>query len=232
MNAVQRARLESFRRVRAFLERHSSLASESRYSRVRHALEVAIERLEAKASDFDLQMFRSRVMTLRKTMAEEILHELHVVPLLEMARAVSLLQPQMRVAPESCARRKGATSVQIATHLRVWAARQQRYLVEYGYPKDFLSALDNAIASVQECERERESIRIRRIIAGSAVAAELRNGFRCVSILNALLRPSLRKEAGLLAKWSLAKRVSVVTIVGADDDAEQSDSGGASPKAA
>ena len=232
MNAKQRERLESFKRVQVFMERHSSLVTETRYSRVRQALEVAIERLEAKASDFDLQMFRSRVVTLRKTLADESLLELHVVPLLAMTRALSLLQPRMRVAPESRARRRGATTVQIATRLRVWAAGQQRLLLEYGYPRDFLSALDNAIANVEECERERGSIRLRRILAGSAVAAELRNGFRCVSILNALLRASLSKEAGLLAKWNAAKRVSVATIVEAGDDSEQSENTGAVSNAA
>src|SRR5213078_4665658 len=105
MNARQRAQLESFRRVQTFMERHAPLAAENRYSRVRDALGVTIERLEALESEFDLLMFRSRVVTLRKTLAEESLHDVHVVPLVGLARVVAFFQPQMSAAPESTASR-------------------------------------------------------------------------------------------------------------------------------
>src|SRR5438105_4431032 len=108
MNARQRAQLESFRRVHTFMERHASLAEEQRYSRARVALDVTIERLEALESEFDLLMFRSRVVILRKRFAEESLHADHVVPLVELARAISVLESRIPAAPESCARRKGA----------------------------------------------------------------------------------------------------------------------------
>ena len=80
--------------------------------------------------------------------------------------------------------------------------------------------LDDAIACMKECARDRDRIVARRMRAGAAVVEELRNGSRCVAILNALLRPALRKKSGLLTKWNSAKRVSVVTIAEASDEAE------------
>src|SRR5207302_6580255 len=138
---------------------------------------------------FDLLMFRSRVVILRKRFAEESLHDVHVVPLVGLARVVAFFQPQMSAAPESRASRRGVTTVEMAARLRPWAARQKKFLVEYGYPADFLLGLDDAIAAVRECERERITILLRRRRAVGTIAAELRNGSRCVAMLGALVRP-------------------------------------------
>jgi hypothetical protein len=214
MNANQRAQLESLRRVQEFLERHSPLPTAAKYPHVRDALDAIVERVADLHRDFDAHVSKSRVVTQRKAAAERRLRDEHLIPLLGLARALESLEPSVKPAPHSRVRR-GMTVVEIARKMRLWAVRHRRFLVEYGLSADFLERLDEAVAAVEECARERTSTDNRRTRAGAAIAVELRNGRGHVRLLHAMLRGAFRRKSRVSAEWESAMRVRIVIIADA-----------------
>jgi hypothetical protein len=87
-------------------------------------------------------------------------------------------------------------------------------LIEHGLQPDCIETLQTATAALQASVDARGLARSVAVGASNGLRADVSQGIRLVSLIDAGLQPLVRKNAVKLASWRIAKRVTIKGVVG------------------
>jgi hypothetical protein len=208
MNATQNRTLQSFRRVRRFVDTLPKEGTPSSLATATGLLDGAITTLTRHAVMQDLAVRVGQHDTRQVAALRTELRAVHMQPIAKMARALlrdvpglerALRLPDTHVSTELL--------LQAAEAMADAAAPHSATLVRHGLPATFLDEFREAIAAVRETVDSRSAQRVSRVGATVGVRQELRRGRKAVQLLDAVVGRSLAGDPSRLAEWRRAMRV-------------------------
>ncbi len=209
MYATQKQVLESFVRVRAFLEAHPATGP-LRYADAPATLDDALRRIRAYAGLQVSGRALSRAELRRQAQLIRRLRDRHMRPIVTIARAQ--IEPESDVRLPAALRLPRAswrvTKVLQASDGMLGAAQPfEAVFIAQGLPVDFLARFRQAR---DELERV---VSVRAVLIGTHVGAraglpvQFRRARRAVDRLDAVVRVAFEGDEAVLATWGAAKRV-------------------------
>ena len=109
--------------------------------------------------------------------------------------------------------RRGVCATELVLAARVMGhaiAPHSRACVALGGQADFIARLDVAAGALEEAEYARRRAISGRRQATAALSAEERQGRSVIKVVDALVRPRIRSDAVLLARWKEVTKIGVV----------------------
>jgi hypothetical protein len=217
MNRNQKQVMDSFVRVRAFLDAHPTTGALT-YTSARQMLDDVVQRLRehAGAQVSGRELSRAEVRRQRDQIA--LIYDRHMRPIVTIAR--SQIAPESDVGLPAALRMPrtplGATKALAACDGMLEAARQfEAVFVTHGLPADFLAEFQGARDALERAMGNRATQVGTHVAARAGLTVELRRGRRAVDRLDAIVRASFRGEWMTLTAWRAAKRVHLIPGGGA-----------------
>ena len=209
MFATQQQVIESFVRVRAFLEAHPA-TGELTYRGARETIDEVLDRFWAHAGT---QISGRALGRAELRLQEQLITRLrdrHMRPIVAIARAqiephsdvrlpVAVRMPKVRI---------GVTKMLQACAGMMEAARPfEAVLIENGLPSDFLSRFRSATDELERTFARRATLTGSHVGARKGLAVELRRGRRAVDRLDSVVRVAFEGDEVVLTTWRATKRV-------------------------
>ena len=206
--------LESFERVKDFLQANTPAGASASFVAKVEELVAFVARLNALLSDQVTGRKESRDDTQRTKLAAKTLRTRHLRPISLIARGLLNLDPAAR---KSFAMPNGQLApmklVGEAQAFRLAAEKHAQLMIENGRPADFLARLDAAIEALRDSVMNRASNVGLHVGAKAGLAQELRRGRGLMQVLDALVGDTFANDAEVLARWRVAKRVKALPPV-------------------
>ena len=209
MYAKQKQVLESFVRVRTFLDDHPATGWLT-YRGARETLHEVLQRASAHAGTqlSGSALHRGESRHQRQLMVR--MRDRHMRPIVTIARAQ--IEPdsdvRMPVALRLPMCRLGVTMFLHACEgMMEVAERFEEALIAHGLPSDFLARFRAAREELDRTRTRRAEHTSSHVGARVGLAVELRRGRRAVDRLDAVVRVAFEGDEGVLAVWRSAKRV-------------------------
>jgi len=209
MDAKQKQVIDSFVRVRSFIDAHPTTGPLSDTD-ARSTLDDVIQQLDEHAGAQVLGREQSRAEARRQDDQIEAIYDLHMRPIVAIARAqieagsdvglpAGLRMPRIPLGP---------TKVLAACAAMIEAARPfEALFVSKGLPADFLARFTAARDALVRTRGARDAQVRRHVTARAGLYVQLRRGRRAVGQLDAIVRASFRGDHITLSTWRGAKRV-------------------------
>jgi len=209
MHARQQQVVESFIRVRAFLEAHPA-TGELTYRGARETLDEVVDRfwVHAGSQISGRALDRGEVRAQAKLMTR--LRDRHMRPIVTIARAQIEPHSDVRlpVAVRMPRGRPGVTKMLQACDGMIEAARVfEAALIEQGLPSDFLNRFRSERDELERTCARRATLTGSHVGARMGLQVQLRRGRLAVDRLDAVVRVTFEGDEGVLATWRAAKRV-------------------------
>jgi len=209
MHAKQQQVVESFIRVRAFLEAHPA-TGELTYRGARETLDEVVHRFWVHAGNqiSGRALDRGEVRAQAKLITR--LRDRHMRPIVTIARAQIEPQSDVRlpVAVRMPRGRPGVTKMLQACDGMIEAARVfEAVLIEHGLPSDFLTRFRTDRDELERTCARRATMTGSHVGARTGLQVELRRGRLAVDRLDAVVRVVFEGDEVVLATWRAAKRV-------------------------
>jgi len=212
MNRQQKQVMDSFVRVRAFVEANPA-AGRLTYTSARGMLDDVVQRLReyagAQISGRDLRRAEVR----RQAEQVALLVDAHIRPIVTIAR--SQVEPQSDVGLPAALRmpRVPLSPMKLLAICdgMVEAARQfEAVFIANGLPADFLGQFTSARDTLERVMGEKATQVGTHIAARAGLQVQLVRGRRAVERLDAIVRSAFRGDRAVLAAWRGAKRVHLL----------------------
>ncbi len=228
MYATQKQVIESFVRVRSFIEAHPA-SGVLTYRGARETLYEVLERIwEHVGTQISGRALGRAELRHQKRLIQR-LRDRHMRPIVTIARAqiephsdvglpVALRMPKVRI---------GETKMLQASDGMIEVARTfEALLIDNGMPSDFLARFRSARDELDRTFARRASFTGSHIGARKGLEVELRRGRRAVDRLDAIVRVAFEGDGVLIATWRATKRVHQLpggasTRAPAGDDARE-----------
>lgn len=209
MYARQKQVLESFVRVRAFVEAHPVTGS-LLYARAHATLDDAMDRIRRYAGMQVSGPALSRAELRRQEQLIRRLRVRHMRPL--VAIAWTQVEPEAEVRLPVALRMpratRNVTKVIQATDGMLEAARPfEAVLIAQGLPVGFLAQFRHARDELERVAGVRATLIGTHVGARAGLPVQLRRGRRAVDRLDAVVRMEFESDEEVLAIWRAAKRV-------------------------
>lgn len=209
MYATQKQVIESFVRVRTFLEEHPATGVLS-YRGAQETLVEVLDRVWGYAGTQISGRVLSRAELRHQRLLMKRLRDRHMRPMVTIARAqiephsdvrlpVAFRMPKVRI---------GVTKMLQACDGMMEAARPfEAVLIEHGLPADFLARFKVARDELDRTFAIRATLTGSHIAARKGLQVELRRGRLAVDRLDAVVRVAFEGDEERLAAWRAMKRV-------------------------
>lgn len=209
MFETQKRVIESFVRVRAFLEAHPA-TGELTYRGARETLDEVIERVRAHAGTQLAGRALARAELRHREQLIKRLMDRHMRPIVAIARAQ--IEPHSDVRLPAAFRMPrvwiGETKMLQACDGMLEAARAfQAVLIEHGLPTDFLARFKRDRDALERTFAVRATLTGSHVGARKGLEVELRRGRLAVGRLDAVVRVAFEGDEVVLATWRATKRV-------------------------
>lgn len=208
MRVSERNRLQVLRRLRDFLK---PMAEEPTLTAVLAELDDVIERMTAEAERQDSNAHLAKIGTRQVAALAQSLRLDLVRPVLRLVR---------RVAPDALTTAGSAlvslklpkgedrqALITAANAVYQTAKQYEAKLTAAGLPKDHLAKLLVASDALRDAMDTRAQRVLERGAAATTTAAQGRRSMEIVHLIDALVVPLLRGDAGKLRAWGAAKRL-------------------------
>lgn len=218
MRNSERNRLQVLRRVRDFLK---PMAEEPTLTAVLVELDDVIDRMTVEAERQDSNAHLAKIGTKQVAALAQSLRLDLVRPVLRLMR---------RVAPDAITTAGSAvvsltlpkgedrqTLITAANAVYQTAKQYEAKLTAAGLPKDHLAKLLVASDALRDAMDTRAQRVLERGAAATTTAAEGRRSMEIVHLIDALVMPLLRGDAGKLRAWAAAKRLGYRGVGGAGE---------------
>ena len=209
MYAKQKQVLESFVRVRTFLEDHPATGWLT-YRGARETLDEVLERAFTHAGTQLSGPALHRGESRRQRQLMQRMRDRHMRPIVTIARAQ--IEPNADVGFPAAFRmpkvRLGVTMLlQACDGMMESAVPFEAALIEQGLPSDFLARFREAREELDRTQARRAELTSSHVGARVGLAVELRRGRLAVDRLDAVVRVAFDGDEAVLAAWRSAKRV-------------------------
>jgi len=213
MNRQQKQRMDSFVRVRSFLDANPVKGTLS-YTSAREMLEDVVQRTREYAGAQVSGRELSRAEVRRQADQIASIFDRHMRPIVTIAK--SQIAPESDVGLPAALRMPrtpiGPTKLLAACDGMIEAARQfEAVFIANGLPADFLAQFASARNALDRVMGERATQIGTHVAARAGLQVQLRRGRRAVERLDAIVRASFRGDAMTLSAWRGAKRVHLVS---------------------
>ena len=209
METRQRQVIEVCQRVYAFLDEHPATGTLS-YGSARAMLDDVMAKVRSLASTEYRGRELSRAETRRQAEQLQVLVDQHIRPIVTIARAqiepgsdvglpAALRMPPLPLNPSK--------AVTVCDGLLEAARPHEALFVANGLPADFLAQLANARNELERVTGGRTSQVGAHKAARSGLPVQMVRGRRALERLDAIVRASYRRDAGVMAAWRGAKRL-------------------------
>lgn len=217
MKSDQKQSLESFVRVRGFLDAHPVPGPLS-YGDALVTLDDAMARIRTYAGTQLTGRDLGRGEVRRQQQLIQQLLDRHMRPIVTVAKAQ--IEPGSDVRMPAALRMPrngiGVTRVLQASDGMIEAARPfEATLIAHGLPADFLARFTAARDALEQQSGGRVAHLTAHVAARAGLAVQFRRGRRAVARLDAIVRASFDDEA-TLASWRAARRVRAVRVTDPD----------------
>ena len=209
MFATQKQTIDSFVRVRAFLEAHPATGVLT-YRGARETLYEVLDRIWGHAGTqiSGRALGRGALHHQRQLIAR--LRDRHMRPIVTIARAQ--IEPDSDVGLPVAFRmpkvRLGVTKMlQACDGMMEVAKTFEAVLIENGLPSDFLARFRNDRDALERTCARRAGLTGSHVAARKGLEVELRRGRRAVDRLDAVVRVAFEGDEVLIAAWRATKRV-------------------------
>lgn len=209
MNARQNQVMDSYVRVRAFLDAHPATGTLT-YGNARETLDDVLERVRAFAgAQYEGRDGSRMALRQQEDWVSRIVEDF-MRPIVTIARAQigassdvglpdGLRLPKLPMGPTKLLARCDA--------MLAAARRFEAVFLAHGMPADFLAQFSAARNGLQRAMGARASQVVTHVSARTQLKEELVRGRRALDRLDAIVRSSFRREPALLSAWRTAKRV-------------------------
>lgn len=207
MKRRQLATMMLFRRARDFLERAAPTTAYGEVAKSATLLGETADRIAALAAEQETCNRLARAGTLTIGQRMRTLRWELMQPIALTARSPDVgdasLAEAMRIAP----RIRRPEALATAAHAMADAAlpRRERF-VAAGYPPDFIERLHAAAVDVSRVVDERANLLARRAAATAGMADAVSRGRAILSMLDAMVGPSVEYDDALSAEWRAVLR--------------------------
>jgi hypothetical protein len=208
MQAAQRQRIQSYRRVLDFLAMNAPPQPPANYAVQKQVLETVVEHLSDFTSEQVTGARLSKADSRRLAGLRRTLREHHLQPIARIARA--LLPDAIGIEKALKMPTRGMSSVQLADEadgVRGAIEPYTQVFLENGEPADFMEQLALAAKTLREAVMGKARNIGRHVGAKAGLEQELKRGRRAVDLLDAIVTRAFRGNGVVLAKWRAAKRV-------------------------
>lgn len=209
MYATQKQVIESFVRVRAFLDEHPATGVLT-YRGAQETLVEVLDRVWGYAGTQISGRVLSRAELRHQRLLMKRLRDRHMRPMVTIARAqvephsdvrlpVAFRMPKVRI---------GVTKMLQACDGMIEAAKPfEAVLIEHGLPSDFLARFKVARDELDRTFAIRATLTGSHIAARKGLQVELSRGRRAIDRLDAVVRVAFEGDEERLATWRSMKRV-------------------------
>jgi len=230
MFAKQKQVLDSFVRVREFVDAHPVVGGRLRADPAREMFDDALRRARAHAGTQEGAPGLGRAELLRQQWLVRCLKDDYMRPIVTIARAQ--IDPGsnvgLRAALRMPASRLSVQHMLQACDAMIETARPfEALLIAHGMPVDFLARFKSACDELAQGMGTRAGLTTAHVMARKGLQVELSRARLAVDRLDAVVRAAFRGEEALLKAWRAAKRVHRLTG-GAATPAQRHDSPDAS----
>jgi len=212
MIAKQKQTLESFVRVRAFLEAHP-VAGPLSYTGARETLDEVVLRLREYAGAQITGRQLSRAELRRQAQLIKQLFDRHIRPIVAIARAQ--IEPESDVRMPVALRMPrislGVTKILQVCDGMIEAVRPfEAVFIAHGLPADFLARFSGARNELEQLLGDRATLIGTHVGARTGLQVQFRRGSRAVERLDSVVRASFEGDEVTLTRWRSAKRIQKV----------------------
>ncbi len=208
MDSIQKKRLQVFRRVRDFLK---PMAEEPTIRASFAELESVIERMTAEATRQDIHERQAKIGTDQVAVLARALRLDLLRPVLQLVKSVvpdvttSELPASASLTLPKAKDRQGLITA--ATGLYETAKPYEAKLTAAGLPKDHLARLLAGSVALREAIDARAQNMLQRGAAVSTAQSEGQRAGRLLRLIDSLVQPLTRGDAGKVRAWGAAKRL-------------------------
>jgi len=214
VNATQSSALQSYRRVRDFLNAHQPADMPAGFAAPVAELDAVLAELSRWAQQQNTSIRAGLSEVRRQRALRDDLWTNHMLPLSRLAREIFGV-PGVDAALRLPKRSADNDRVLATAHGMANAAEKERdTFIRQGMPDTFVAALRAAASALEQALGARVESRRERVKATTAVADQVKRGKRAVRMINALIAPKLAGAPELLAAWKDARRWSTVRAGG------------------
>ena len=218
METKQQRNVQAFRRVQSWSASHPELLQPgSALAKHLGTLNGVVSRLEVNAA---AQVTQGKLATKDATdvaqlRAELMTHNMHLVA--QVARGLKGSVPGIGILKMPDHHIGSEPLIVAADAMADNAAVYKDVLIEHGLPQNFLDTLRSATAALKANVDARGTAGTRRVAATQAIRSDLKLGRTTVGFMDAVVRGTFRNDAGALAEWRKAKRVTTKGVIGVID---------------
>lgn len=214
MNATQSSALQSYRRVREFLNAHQPANMPAGFAAPVAELDTVLAELSRSAQQQNTSIRAGLSEVRRQRALRDDLWTNHMVPLSRLAREIFGV-PGVDAALRLPKRSADNDRVLATAYGMANAAEKERdAFIRHGMADTFVTALRAAAGALEQALGARVESRRERVKATAAVAEQVKRGKRAVRMINALIAPKLAASPEILAAWKDAKRWKTVRAAG------------------
>lgn len=213
MDSYQGRVLQSFRRETGWFKANPQyVAGNPQLGAQVEALDGIVIRMSDHAAAQDTQRAQSLLISKDETeqRTEVLWHQM--APIAKVGRGLRGTVPGIGVLVTPKGNVSTPELITAATAMAQKAETYKDVLLESGLPADFIEQLQTATAALKGSIDGRGLARASRAAATRGVAAEMAQGRRIVTIIDAVITRLLRSDPVKLAEWNQLKRVEVKPV--------------------
>jgi hypothetical protein len=220
MQARQQKLIESYQRIKTFLDEHTS-AETPGFPAAVAAFTAVFTKLSQHSSAQVVGRQMSRAERRRLASLLRKLRDFHMKPIVTIAKTEIETQPGITDAFQLLKGSAGPVRVLAAAKaMRETAERFTPTFIAAGRPADFLTRFDTAIQAVEAALGDHARNIGTKVGAGAGLARELRKARRATEILDSLVKEAFEANDVILEKWRSAKRVRALPVIAAESPDE------------
>ena len=215
MTSRQQRSLQSFRRVQGWAVAHADILNAAPAPVSAHLAKLGeyVVSIESNATQqvaqHQLSTRSSTDATVRRTAVRDAM-----LPITQVARALSGTVFGISAISTMPKKADNERLVTAATSMVENATIFKTTLIEHGLQPDCIETLQTAAAALKSSVDARGLAKSAGVGASKGIHADIPQGKKLVSLMDAGLLPQLRKDLATLASWRNAKRVTTKGVVG------------------
>jgi hypothetical protein len=216
MNTKQQRSLQSFRRVQGWAVAHTDILQAAPTPVAAHLAKLGevVTRIESNATQQDTQ---HRLSTRSSTDATErrIAVRTAMYPITQIAKGLrGTVFGISAISKMPIGRMDNEALVTAANSMAENASIFTTTLIEHGLQPNCIETLQSAAAALKSSIDARGSARAQGVGASKGIHADVSEGIKLVSFVDAGLKSVIRNDHATLASWQNAKRVTTKGVVG------------------
>jgi len=205
LNKGQSAAMRSFRRVREFLDAHPPVNATPNFLKKVAELDDVMSSMSQQADEQNTGKRLTAGESKRQSALRATLWDDHLAPIAELARAIFGVPGVKETLKLPKKTADNDLLLEAASGMANAAEAEKSAFIAYGLPEDFVDQLRAATKALADALVGRDKSTRRHVKATAAVKDQVKRGSRAVLGINAILRPTLKRNPDLKAAWKSAK---------------------------